>query len=77
MYDKVSTSLNFVDNEKEVMKFWEEKKVFEYDEVVNIFKKMSDFKEEESSELPALFNNEKEKFLIKYSYRTSCSVIVS
>ena len=29
MYDKVSTSLNFVDNEKEVMKFWEEKKVFE------------------------------------------------
>ena len=38
----------------------EEKKIFEYDEVVNIFKKMNDFKEEESSELPALFNNDRE-----------------
>lgn len=29
MYDKVSTSLNFVEREKEVLKFWNENKIFE------------------------------------------------
>ena len=29
MYDKVSTSLNFVEREKEVLNFWKENKIFE------------------------------------------------
>lgn len=29
MYDKVSTDLNFVDREKEVLKFWDDSKIFE------------------------------------------------
>ena len=29
MYKKVSTSLNFVEREKEIEKFWEENKIFE------------------------------------------------
>ena len=29
MYKKVSTDLNFVDREKEVLKFWEDHKIFE------------------------------------------------
>ncbi|MHB8129380.1 MAG: class I tRNA ligase family protein, partial [Mobilitalea sp.] len=29
MYDKVSTDLNFVDREKKVLKFWQEKGIFE------------------------------------------------
>lgn len=38
----------------------EEKKVFSYDEVTEIFKKMNTFKEEESNNLEALFKTEKE-----------------
>ena len=29
MYKKVSTSLNFVEREKEIEKYWEENKIFE------------------------------------------------
>ena len=29
MYKKVDTSLNFLDREKEVLKFWKENKIFE------------------------------------------------
>ena len=29
MYDKVSTKLNFVENEEKVLNFWNENKIFE------------------------------------------------
>ena len=29
LYEKVSTSLNFVEREKETRRFWEENKIFE------------------------------------------------
>ena len=29
MYDKVSTNLNFIEREKETLKFWEENQIFE------------------------------------------------
>ena len=29
MYNKVNTSLNFVDREREILKFWNENKIFE------------------------------------------------
>lgn len=29
MYDKVSTKLNFTENEEKVLKFWKEEKIFE------------------------------------------------
>ena len=29
MYEKVSTDMNFVDREKEVLKFWNENKIFQ------------------------------------------------
>ena len=29
MYKKVETNLNFLDREKEIIKFWEENKIFE------------------------------------------------
>ena len=37
MYKKVDASLNFLDREKEVLKFWDEEKVFEiYDNAAKI-----------------------------------------
>ena len=45
MYKKVDASLNFLDREKEVLKFWDEEKVFEksiknvnYDKLVRVYR---------------------------------------